>query len=157
MNGDTTKDSDCDISSNDSTNKVTTNGINSDTEDSKSSESEDGNESSVCSNKVSDTDKNTNVDKICKGRKDKINELNNNNKDDGLDNKISNEKDEESAKNSDKTVNGDKKDGESPSDEDNEEKKQDAEVVFIQDLGFTVKIVSPGAEPLDIQVVIQLY
>ena len=26
------------------------------------------------------------------------------------------------------------------------------EVVFIQDMGFTVKIVSPGAEPFDIQV-----
>lgn len=28
----------------------------------------------------------------------------------------------------------------------------DQEVVFIQDLGFTVKIVSPGSEPFDIQV-----
>lgn len=26
------------------------------------------------------------------------------------------------------------------------------EVVFIQDMGFTVKIVSPGSEPFDIQV-----
>lgn len=32
------------------------------------------------------------------------------------------------------------------------EKKDDQEVVFIQDLGFTVKIVSPGTESFDIQV-----
>lgn len=32
------------------------------------------------------------------------------------------------------------------------EKKDDPEVVFIQDMGFTVKILSPGAEPFDIQV-----
>ncbi|XP_011307260.1 clustered mitochondria protein homolog [Fopius arisanus] len=38
---------------------------------------------------------------------------------------------------------------------DNDEKEKegnDQEVVFIQDMGFTVKIVSPGAEPFDIQV-----
>lgn len=50
-----------------------------------------------------------------------------------------------------KIVNGEKDRESSPS-EDGDEKKRDAEVVFIQDLGFTVKIVSPGAEPLDIQV-----
>lgn len=48
-------------------------------------------------------------------------------------------------------VNGEKDRELSPS-EDGDDKKRDAEVVFIQDLGFTVKIVSPGAEPLDIQV-----
>ncbi|KAL1132056.1 hypothetical protein AAG570_010014, partial [Ranatra chinensis] len=32
------------------------------------------------------------------------------------------------------------------------DKKEEAEVVFIQDMGFTVKIVSPGSEPFDIQV-----
>lgn len=36
------------------------------------------------------------------------------------------------------------------------DKEKDAaneqEIVFIQDLGFTVKIVSPGSEPFDIQV-----
>lgn len=36
-------------------------------------------------------------------------------------------------------------------DESGEEKSKD-EVVFIQDVGFSVKIVSPGAEPFDIQV-----
>ncbi|XP_024084948.1 clustered mitochondria protein homolog isoform X2 [Cimex lectularius] len=34
----------------------------------------------------------------------------------------------------------------------NGEKKEEAEVVFIQDLGFTVQIVSPGTEAFDIQV-----
>lgn len=32
------------------------------------------------------------------------------------------------------------------------EGKAKDEVVFIQDVGFSVKIVSPGAEPFDIQV-----
>ncbi|XP_034943486.1 clustered mitochondria protein homolog [Chelonus insularis] len=36
--------------------------------------------------------------------------------------------------------------------EDDKEKDGEQEVVFIQDMGFTVKIVSPGAEPFDIQV-----
>lgn len=34
-------------------------------------------------------------------------------------------------------------------------KKDEQEVVFIQDMGFTVKIVSPGIEPFDIQVLQQ--
>uniref|UniRef100_A0A146KTF4 Clustered mitochondria protein homolog n=1 Tax=Lygus hesperus TaxID=30085 RepID=A0A146KTF4_LYGHE len=34
----------------------------------------------------------------------------------------------------------------------NSDKKDDAEVVFIQDMGFTVKIVSPGTDAFDIQV-----
>lgn len=33
-----------------------------------------------------------------------------------------------------------------------EDKKDDQEIVLIQDLGFTVKILSPGTEPFDIQV-----
>lgn len=38
-------------------------------------------------------------------------------------------------------------------DENNDaEGKAKDEVVFIQDVGFSVKIVSPGAEPFDIQV-----
>lgn len=53
-------------------------------------------------------------------------------------------------------VNGEKDRELSPS-EDGDDKKRDAEVVFIQDLGFTVKIVSPGAEPLDIQVTISFF
>lgn len=35
--------------------------------------------------------------------------------------------------------------------DDGENKNKD-EVVFIQDIGFSVKIVSPGTEPFDIQV-----
>ncbi|KAH0561474.1 clustered mitochondria protein homolog [Cotesia glomerata] len=37
-------------------------------------------------------------------------------------------------------------------DADDKEKDGEQEVVFIQDMGFTVKIVSPGGEPFDIQV-----
>lgn len=36
--------------------------------------------------------------------------------------------------------------------DDSEEKKGDQEVVFIQDVGFTIKIVSPGTQSFDIQV-----
>lgn len=36
--------------------------------------------------------------------------------------------------------------------DDDKDASADQEVVFIQDMGFTVKIVSPGAEPFDIQV-----
>lgn len=35
---------------------------------------------------------------------------------------------------------------------DKEKDHNEQEVVFIQDMGFTVKIVSPGSEPFDIQV-----
>jgi len=55
------------------------------------------------------------------------------------------------------------KEGEKEKDKDNKNEKEtnadkekdaanEQEVVFIQDMGFTVKIVSPGAEPFDIQV-----
>lgn len=57
------------------------------------------------------------------------------------------------------------KEGEKEKDEDNKnsdrnekevdkekDTSNDQEVVFIQDMGFTVKIVSPGSEPFDIQV-----
>lgn len=36
--------------------------------------------------------------------------------------------------------------------DESEESKTKDEVVFIQDIGFSVKIVSPGAESFDIQV-----
>lgn len=36
--------------------------------------------------------------------------------------------------------------------DESEEAKSKDEVVFIQDVGFSVKILSPGAEPFDIQV-----
>ena len=50
------------------------------------------------------------------------------------------------------------KEGEKEKDKDEKEAAEkdkdgnEQEVVFIQDMGFTVKIVSPGAEPFDIQV-----
>lgn len=54
------------------------------------------------------------------------------------------------------------KEGEKEKDNKNEKEAADTdkekdgtneqEVVFIQDMGFTVKIISPGAEPFDIQV-----
>lgn len=41
---------------------------------------------------------------------------------------------------------------ENASEDASDDKKEEQEVVFIQDMGFTVKIISPGAEPFDIQV-----
>ena len=50
------------------------------------------------------------------------------------------------------------------SDADNQEKegtdgkeKSDGDVVFIQDTGFTVKVVAPNLEPFDIQVEFSLF
>lgn len=37
-------------------------------------------------------------------------------------------------------------------DKEKDASSNEQEVVFIQDMGFTVKIVSPGSEPFDIQV-----
>ncbi|KAJ8919802.1 hypothetical protein NQ315_006331 [Exocentrus adspersus] len=45
-----------------------------------------------------------------------------------------------------------KKDVEEKEKDESEENKSKDEVVFIQDIGFSVKIVSPGVEPFDIQV-----
>lgn len=42
--------------------------------------------------------------------------------------------------------------GETEASEKGGDKKDEPEVVFIQDMGFTVKIVSPGTEAFDIQV-----
>ncbi len=33
-----------------------------------------------------------------------------------------------------------------------DEKKDEQDVVFVQDVGFTIKIMAPGVEPFDIQV-----
>ena len=33
-----------------------------------------------------------------------------------------------------------------------DDKKEDQDVVFVQDVGFTIKIMAPGVEPFDIQV-----
>ena len=40
------------------------------------------------------------------------------------------------------------------SDELGSKSKSDQDVVFIQDTGFTVKVVAPGLEPFDIQVLL---
>jgi len=57
-------------------------------------------------------------------------------------------KEGEKDKNEDnKNNNKNEKDADKEKDVSNEQ-----EVVFIQDMGFTVKIVSPGSEPFDIQV-----
>ena len=46
-------------------------------------------------------------------------------------------------------------DGKSPTNDETEGKgKSDQDVVFIQDTGFTVKVVAPNLEPFDIQVLI---
>ncbi|XP_044731040.1 clustered mitochondria protein homolog [Chrysoperla carnea] len=85
--------------------------------------------------------------------KDKINS--NSNGKEGSTEQISNEHktlngytngtEDETQKTEENVVNGVSEDGE-------DDKKEEQEVVFIQDLGFTVKIVSPGTEPFDIQV-----
>ena len=56
----------------------------------------------------------------------------------------------------------DKKEKEEVSKEDNvtenkDEKKDDQDVVFVQDVGFTVKIIAPNLEPFDVQVSPQKY
>lgn len=56
----------------------------------------------------------------------------------------------EATKEGEKEKDKDEKEG-SDSDKD-KDGSNEQEVVFIQDMGFTVKIVSPGAEPFDIQV-----
>ncbi|XP_053987211.1 clustered mitochondria protein homolog [Hylaeus volcanicus] len=60
-------------------------------------------------------------------------------------------KEEGSEKEKEKEKNNDKSEKEADSDKD-KDGANEQEVVFIQDMGFTVKIVSPGAEPFDIQV-----
>ncbi|KAM3965120.1 LOW QUALITY PROTEIN: clustered mitochondria protein homolog [Aphomia sociella] len=168
INGDTKQDLECDISSSDNTNVITnviTNGINSDSDDTKSSKSDEGNDTispGVCPVKVSETklvsdkkkdnkkikatDKNIDANKKS-SMEAKTPEINN---EQGKSKNVQSVSDKVNGESS-KIVNGDK-DRESTPSEDGDDKKRDAEVVFIQDMGFTVKIVSPGAEPLDIQV-----
>ncbi|XP_060803381.1 clustered mitochondria protein homolog [Amyelois transitella] len=163
LNGDPKKDAVCDISSSDNT-KIVTNGINSDSDETKSTKSDEGSDvalSPVCpvkvsENKVSDkkkenkkgktTDKNNDTEK----KEPVINKAIETKKEDDKSNNVENVTDKVNGE-SNKILNGEK-DRESTPSEDGDDKKRDAEVVFIQDMGFTVKIVSPGAEPLDIQV-----
>ncbi|XP_053609016.1 clustered mitochondria protein homolog isoform X2 [Plodia interpunctella] len=175
LNGDPKKDTDCDIISSSDNPKVVTNGINSDSDETKSSKSDEGSVvdvalPAVCpvkvsENKVSDrkkenkkakaTDKNSDTEKKKEPIKNKVTETK---KEDDKPKNVENDKSKNVENVSDK-VNGEcskilngEKDRESTPSEDGDDKKRDAEVVFIQDMGFTVKIVSPGAEPLDIQV-----
>ncbi|XP_049873829.1 clustered mitochondria protein homolog [Pectinophora gossypiella] len=158
INGDP-KHSDCDISSSD--NKLVTNGTNSDSDDTKSNKSDEGQEviAAVIPNKgkqasdrkkdkkVKSSDKNSEAEKKNESDKNKKTEEKKGDGKTKSTDKVSDKVNGESSK----VMNGEKDRESSPSEE-GDEKKQDAEVVFIQDLGFTVKIVSPGAEPLDIQV-----
>ncbi|XP_045448281.1 clustered mitochondria protein homolog [Melitaea cinxia] len=164
VNGDPKNISDCDISSSDNT-KLVSNGINSDSDDAKSNKSDESNDailipelpvkvldSKSVGSKKKDKKKSNSLDKN-KDIEKKISKVENNsvgNKDDEILKKSENES-EKTKDDTKKVVNGDKDRESSPS-EDEDEKKRDAEVVFIQDMGFTVKIVSPRAEPLDIQV-----
>ncbi|CAG5046078.1 unnamed protein product [Parnassius apollo] len=165
VNGDPKKDSDCDISSSDSA-KIITNGVNSDSDDSKSNKSDEGsgvillkstpvkvaeekqaNEKKKKSSKIAATAKIVDSDE----KKKSVSNQSSENVEGGNKTKITKSDCEKVNGESNEIVNGDKDRESSPS-EDGDDKKRDAEVVFIQDMGFTVKIVSPGADPLDIQV-----
>ncbi|XP_035440055.2 clustered mitochondria protein homolog isoform X1 [Spodoptera frugiperda] len=164
VNGDPKKELDCDISSSDNT-KVVSNGINSDSNDTKTNKSEEKVEviKQVCpikpegkqisenkkEKKTKTADKTNDTEKKKDSAKDKNADGKKEKKDDGTVHK-GDAGDKVNGECS-KTLNGEGDRESSPS-EDGDEKKRDAEVVFIQDMGFTVKIVSPGAEPLDIQV-----
>ncbi|XP_059052836.1 clustered mitochondria protein homolog isoform X2 [Achroia grisella] len=160
VNGDIKNKLDCDIRSSNKTDL--TNGINSDSDDTKSSKSDEGHDIILPSNdnvkvleskSVSDKKKDkkikttSNSDSNKKKEKIKTVEINDELEKEKIMDNVSEKVNGENCK----IVNGDK-DRESTPSEDDDEKKRDAEVVFIQDMGFTVKIVSPGAEPLDIQV-----
>ncbi|CAH2096175.1 unnamed protein product [Euphydryas editha] len=164
VNGDPKNILDCDISSSDNT-KLVSNGISSDSDDIKSNKSDESNDviltpelpvkkldSKSVGSKKKDKKKSSSLDKNREIEKNMSNVENNSvvNKDDEILKKSEN-KTEKIKDDTNKVVNGDKDRESSPS-EDGDEKKRDAEVVFIQDMGFTVKIVSPRAEPLDIQV-----
>ncbi|XP_068633000.1 clustered mitochondria protein homolog isoform X2 [Battus philenor] len=165
VNGDSKRNSECDITSSDNA-KIITNGVVSDSNEPKCSKSDEGNDvallkSSPVKAEAKETNdkkkvikKITNLDKsseVCAKKKPVSEQVTENKK--GVDNKCKRTDNEAEKVNGEvaKLVNGEKERESSPS-EDGDEKKRDAEVVFIQDLGFTVKIVSPGAEPLDIQV-----
>lgn len=165
VNGDAKKHSDCDISSSSDNTKVVSNGISSDSDDSKSTKSDEGQEvilPKACPNKNSESKQVSDKKKENKKTKTTTDKSIVTGKKDLVSTDSAEKKDEDPAKDGEaisdkvngecsKVVNGDKDRESSPS-EDGDEKKRDAEVVFIQDMGFTVQIVSPGAEPLDIQV-----
>ena len=57
-------------------------------------------------------------------------------------------------KESDKELSVLASDGNNANDEADAKGKSDQDVVFIQDTGFTVKVVAPGLAPFDIQVIL---
>lgn len=164
VNGNTIKELDCDIDNSVNT-TVITNGVNMDS-DSKSIQLDVSHESVVpvdsqkkTTNEKQNTEKkkehkkNKSSDKQSSAdkKKDCIKSKNSDSKIENEDTVLHTEVIDKLNGTDNKVVNGDG-DRESSPGEDDDEKKRDAEVVFIQDMGFTVKIVSPGAEPLDIQV-----
>ncbi|XP_038210075.1 clustered mitochondria protein homolog, partial [Zerene cesonia] len=157
VNGNPQKSPDCDISNSNNT-KLVSNGINSDLEETKSDEMSTvsptdvtPNVSNVSLNKRKESKKSAALEKNSQSEKSKSPEKPNDDKEIENNDINSNNCSEKANGDTNKIVNGDKDRESSPS-EDGDDKKRDAEVVFIQDMGFTVKIVSPGAEPLDIQV-----
>ncbi|XP_028163527.1 clustered mitochondria protein homolog isoform X1 [Ostrinia furnacalis] len=164
VNGNPKKDSDCDISSSSDNAKVVVNGVKKDSDDTKSIKSDDDNISTVplvCP--IKSFEGKTMADKKKDNKKIKVTVTDNiidtpckketvnaEKKVEDVSKKAEKESDKLNGDSS-KMVNGDK-DRESTPSEDGDDKKRDPEVLFIQDMGFTVKIVSPGAEPLDIQV-----
>lgn len=168
VNGDVKNISDCDISSSDNT-KIVSNGINSDSDDVKSNKSNDGNENLVLtedlplkvtepkavSAKKKESKRNVTLEKPkeCEKKKPISENVTEDCKEENASKQSESDSDKKEVV---KVVNGEKERESSPS-EDGDDKKRDAEVVFIQDMGFTVKIVSPKAEPLDIQVRIIIY
>lgn len=169
VNGDPKTDPHCDISGSDSK-SIVTNGIVSDSDDTKSNKSDEGSNlgpssetivkvtetKSVSSKKKENKRNHSSVEKNKESSKKKTSTVE---KTDGKKEYTTIKKTEKLPQNvngESKIVNGDKDRESSPS-EDGDDKKRDAEVVFIQDMGFTVKIVSPRAEPLDIQVSLFVY
>lgn len=165
VNGDPKKDIDCDISSSDNA-KVVSNGLNCDSDDTKSNKSDEEQQMSlpkVCPMKAegkqaTEKKKDSKKAKVTDhgdSEKKKDSSKSKNTEIKKEEDKLTNINNEDKVNGDSKNVNGEKERESSPS-EDGDEKKRDAEVVFIQDMGFTVKIMSPGAEPLDIQVYISL-
>lgn len=68
--------------------------------------------------------------------------------DHNVEKKSSNKSDESDSLNSSESSS----EGQDAPKEKEDEKRDDQDVVFVQDVGFTIKITAPGVEPFDIQV-----
>ncbi|XP_047511872.1 clustered mitochondria protein homolog isoform X2 [Pieris napi] len=145
VNGDPQNNPHCDISNNNT--KIVSNGIsNSDLDETNSSKSKEN----IISDVVLNNSENGIKKEVDSALENSGNESSEKCGNDKKDKEVKADTDKANGE-AQKVVNGEKERESSPS-EDGDEKKGDAEVVFIQDMGFTVKIMSPGAEPLDIQV-----